>query len=178
MSQPTDIRTVSERLLSFELDIFSRIKGTYSQKNQVRACTQAFYALTLLGRLEGPAPIMSELAGLLGITKQQLTKLVNDLEEKDLVARRHDTKNRRQVCLTITPQGRAVMAQLRAAMLEDTVSCFSALRQEELEELNDCLIRLSRLLSRCHPAAPKILPGDVLLSAGQKDGVPDKGQAG
>ena len=51
------------------------------------------------------APTMSEMALQLGITKQQLTKLINDLEEKNLVRRQHGSRNRRHVYLMITPEG-------------------------------------------------------------------------
>ena len=91
---------------------------------------------------------MSEMALQLGITKQQLTKLINDLEEKNLVRRQHSSRNRRHVYLMITPEGASIMKQLEEAMLECTVSRPSSYNQEELAELDDCLIRLSSLLEK------------------------------
>ena len=91
---------------------------------------------------------MSEMALQLGITKQQLTKLINDLEEKNLVRRQHGSMNRRHVYLMITPEGSSIMKQLRKAMLDCTVSRLSSYNQEELAELDDCLMRLSTLLEK------------------------------
>ena len=98
------------------------------------------------------APTMSEMALQLGITKQQLTKLINDLEEKNLVRRQHSSRNRRHVYLMITPEGASIMKQLREAMLECTVSRLSSYNQGgNLAELDDCLIRLSSLLRNSGP---------------------------
>jgi DNA-binding MarR family transcriptional regulator len=64
---------------------------------------------------------MSFLADEMGITKQQLTKLVNDLEAMGLVKRIHDERNRRQVYVTLTDDGRNEFEEIKQAMLECTV---------------------------------------------------------
>ena len=94
---------------------------------------------------------MSELAAQMHTTKQQLTRLVNALEEKRLVRRIHDTQNRRQVYLSITPEGKESMKQLKQAMLSATVEGLSGFSADELNELDDCLKKLSSLLPRFNP---------------------------
>ena len=98
-----DYRTVGEHFLDFTITSFNLAKSKYQQQNQIKANSVGFQALILLNQPGRSAPTMSELAARLEITKQQLTKLVNDLEEKDLVRREHDSRNRRQVYLYINP---------------------------------------------------------------------------
>ena len=105
-----DYRTVGEHFLDFTITFFNLAKSKYQQQNQIKANSVGFQALILLNQPGRSAPTMSELAARLEITKQQLTKLVNDLEEKDLVRREHDSRNRRQVYLYITPTGAAIVS--------------------------------------------------------------------
>ena len=60
----------------------------------------------------------------------------------------------------ITPEGASIMKQLREAMLECTVSRLSSYNQEELAELDDCLIRLSTLLEKLAAAEDIASCGD------------------
>lgn len=146
-----DIHIVGEHFLSFSVGFFNQIRGQFQQQNCIRAGTQAFHALVVLHELEAPPPTMSCLAARLGITKQQLTKLVNDLEGKGLVRREHDQKNRRQVCLTITPEGTQSLSQLKKEMLDCTVSALSVYTDQELSELDQSIRSLVQLLPRFYP---------------------------
>ena len=149
-----DSRDVARHFMEFAIGFFGLAKNSYHQQNQIRANSAAFQLLMQLNQPDRPRPTMSETAGGLGITKQQLTKLVNDLEEKDLVCRQHDPKNRRQVYLMITPHGSSAMRQLREVMLDCTITRLSVYSQEELAEMDDCLRRLGSLLEK-FPSAPE-----------------------
>lgn len=144
-------RIVGEHFLEFTTTFFNLAKNKNPQHKQVKANSVAFHALVLLNRPDRPAPTMSELAAEMEITKQQLTKLVNDLEDKQLVKRQHDHQNRRQVYLAITPAGANIITQLKAAMLECTMAGLACYTPEELAEMDDCLLKLSALLSRFNP---------------------------
>ena len=70
-----------------------------------RTHNHQFHALYVL-HYSGEANItMSALAEALGVSKQQISKLVTTLEEKGYVYREHDAKNRRQVYVRITADG-------------------------------------------------------------------------
>ena len=84
-------------------------------------------------------PTMSFLADEMGITKQQLTKLVNDLEAMGLVKRIHDERNRRQVYVTLTDDGRNEFEEIKQAMLECTVAGLKDFSEDELEQLGIAL---------------------------------------
>lgn len=155
MSQHTDDRRrAGEQFLNFTIRFFNLAKANYQQHNQIKVNTVAFYAMMRLNQPYLKAPTMSELAKELDIPKQQLTKLVNDLESKCLVERRHDSINRRQVHLYITPSGSAIMRQLKNAMLDCTISGFASFSEEELKDLTCCLERLTQLLEKFHPQPP------------------------
>ena len=156
MSQHTDhCRSAGEQFLNFTIRFFNLAKASYQQHNQIKANTVAFHAMMRLNQPYLTAPTMSELASELEITKQQLTKLVNDLEEKQLVERQHDHRNRRQVYLTITPTGVRIVQQLKEAMLSCTMAGLSGFTREELSEMDDCLVRLSALLDKFDPQKPQ-----------------------
>ena len=81
-------------------------------------------------------------------TSPELTKLVNDLEAMGLVKRIHDEKNRRQVYVTLTDEGRNEFEEVKQAMLACTVSGLREFSPEELELLEDCLEKLIPLLEK------------------------------
>ena len=97
--EPADSRHVGEHFMEFAIEFFNLAKNSYHQQNQIRANSAAFQVLMQLNQPGRQAPTMSEMALQLGITKQQLTKLINDLEEKNLVRRQHGSMNRRHVYL-------------------------------------------------------------------------------
>ena len=148
---PADLPAVGAHFLEFVIQFFTLTKIQYQQQNQIKANTQGFQLLFLLNHQEEASLTMSELAAQMHTTKQQLTRLVNALEEKRLVRRIHDTQNRRLVYLSITPEGKESMRQLKQAMLSATVEGLSGFSADELNELDDCLKKLSSLLPRFNP---------------------------
>ena len=146
--QKPGAQTVSAHFLKFTIRFFTLAKSQYQQQNVVKANTLAFNALMRLNELSGRNLTMSELADQLDITKQQLTKLVNDLEEKELVQRTHDSRNRRQVYIHITDQGARMLTDLKQSMLDSTLKALSCYTEEELAKLDHCLTNLSELLEK------------------------------
>lgn len=149
----TGAQTVGAHFLRFTINFFALAKGQYHQQNVVRANTLAFNTLLTLNELNGRDLTMSELAEELDITKQQLTKLVNDLEEKELVRRIHDSKNRRQVYIRITERGAQMLADLKNRMMDSTVNALSSYTEDELAELDECLVKLGKLLEKFNTGA-------------------------
>ena len=149
----TGAQTVGAHFLRFTINFFALAKGQYHQQNVVRANTLAFNTLLTLNELNGRDLTMSELAEELDITKQQLTKLVNDLEEKELVRRIHDSKNRRQVYIRITERGAQMLADLKNRMMDSTVNVLSSYTEDELAELDECLVKLGKLLEKFNTGA-------------------------
>ena len=143
-----NLNQVGCHFLDFAVHFFTLSKGHFRQQNLVKANSLAFNTLVTLNELADSCLTMSDLASRLEITKQQLTKLVNDLEEKDLVNRIHNPQNRRQVYIRITDHGCTLLKVLREEMLYGTVSALSGYTEEELAEMDYCLRRLDELLGK------------------------------
>ena len=148
MEHTPDALSVGTHFLEFSIGFLNLAKCQYQQQNEIKAGTLGFHTLVLLSLPGHPSPTMSELAADLGIPKQQLTKLVNLMEEKEFVKRRRSDKNRRLVHLEIAPLGLDILNQLKQDMLSSTVDAFSRYTQEELMELDDCLSRMAVLLGK------------------------------
>ena len=130
--------------------LYTMTKNMYRHENQIRAHSLAFQTLIDLNRLplDRPSMTMSELAEDLKITKQQLTKLVNDLEEKQLVERLHDKANRRLVNISITAEGKELLERLKNDMLQTTLQSFSDLTDPEIQQLQKTLADAEPLIRK------------------------------
>lgn len=148
MVDQQELSSAGLKFMDFAIRFFNMAKCQYQQQNQVKANKAGFQVLFILSMPEYPQPTMSFLAEEMGITKQQLTKLVNDLEAMGLVKRIHDERNRLQVYVTLTDDGRNEFEEIKQAMLECTVAGLKDFSEDELEQLGDCLERLIPLLEK------------------------------
>ena len=148
MVDQQELSSAGLKFMDFAIRFFNMAKCQYQQQNQVKANKAGFQVLFILSMPEYPQPTMSFLAEEMGITKQQLTKLVNDLEAMGLGKRIHDERNLRQVYVTLTDDGRNEFEEIKQAMLECTVAGLKDFSEDELEQLGDCLERLIPLLEK------------------------------
>lgn len=97
-------------------------------------------ALTYL-RDRGPAR-QQALAQSLCMDASSLVCLLNDLEDRDLIARKRDREDRRRGILELTAHGRAVLAEVDAALVEIDAEILLDLDDSERTELRALLSRL------------------------------------
>ena len=95
---PADLPAVGAHFLEFVIQFFTLTKIQYQQQNQIKANTQGFQLLFLLNHQEEASLTMSELAAQMHTTKQQLTRLVNALEEKSRQAEPRHKKPASCIC--------------------------------------------------------------------------------
>jgi DNA-binding MarR family transcriptional regulator len=79
-----------------------------------------------------PDLTVSELLKILGITKQSLGRVLNDLSARGLVENRAGTSDRRQKLLRLTADGQAFEAQLFEALRHGMSSAYAAAGQESI----------------------------------------------
>lgn len=95
---------------------------------------------------------MSEMAEHLGIQRQQLTKIIDALEEKGLVIRKENVDNRRMLFIEATPNG------------EEWCNAFIKQKSELVEQFLNRLSDEERLV---------VLQGVAILESHIKDILPD-----
>lgn len=98
-------------------------------------------ALGVLGRAEGPMR-MHELADRLRIARRTATGIVDDLEERGLVARRPDPSDGRGVEVVVTDPGRAVLKDIAGRRGAAVAELTAGLTPGEATTLRDLLAKL------------------------------------
>lgn len=145
---PVSLHTVGIHFLEFAVAFLTLSKCQYQQDCGLKVNSLAFFTLIALDSWADEDFTMSELAEKLQITKQQLSRLINDLEEKGLVERIHDTANRRRVYIRICNSGRQVMNSLKQDMLASTLHGLRAYNPAELAQMDACICRLVELMEK------------------------------
>ena len=83
-----------------------------------------------------------EISERLGIDRNTMTLLLDDLEAKDLVTRRRDPRDRRAHLVTLTDAGREVLMQSAALAQQTNDEVFAPLSSSERAQLHALLKRL------------------------------------
>jgi len=91
---------------------------------------------------------MSELSSRLGVGLPTVTNLVRKLEEKGLVAREHDTTDRRVVFCTVTERGKAEIEQLWSVRKEQIDKLAESLSEEDVKLVTRAMEIILEALNR------------------------------
>lgn len=94
------------------------------------------YVLSCIGETDGVA--QQQVADLLGLDRSDLVKVLDRLEGAGLVLRKRDTVDRRRHVLTLTVEGRVVVAKadgIASAVTGDLLSSLSKPEQDDLHRL-------------------------------------------
>lgn len=92
--------------------------------------------------------IFSEIARSLSIIKQQLSPLINHLEEDGLVKRIQDTDDKRRVRIKITAKGKKFIDSTQDEIKSRLENTLHTLSKEEIEEFGASLQTLMRLFGK------------------------------
>ena len=98
-------------------------------------------ALRTLGRSDAPIR-MSELADRLRIARRSTTDVVEELVDRGYVEREHDPTDGRAIAVTVSAEGRAVLASLVAMRHRALADLATDLDAADLEALRRLLARL------------------------------------
>lgn len=103
----------------------------------------------LMGIVSEAGPVaMSEVCERVMMQKQQVTSVVNQLEEKGLVTRTRQSGNRRVVWLECTPRAFELEKQIQCQSKKTLDSLFGALTDEETERYVQAMRTVNQVLIR------------------------------
>ena len=89
---------------------------------------------------------LGQLAAAEQVRPPTMTRLVSALEADGLVLRETDTRDRRQVWITATPAGRAVLAKGRTRRVEALAESLRGLPPDDVSALEDAVGILERVV--------------------------------
>lgn len=140
---------LAEELMHFMLKSYDLLQANPigACTGRVRVNTHGFRILYLLTRSPEHQCSMSCLTGHLQITKQQLSRLINELEDSGLAERRRYKNNRRIVMVALSEDGLSFFRQVEQAIIEDIDRRLMADTSEDIEIIYAGISRLNRLLA-------------------------------
>jgi DNA-binding MarR family transcriptional regulator len=102
-----------------------------------------------LGMLIKSGPLsMSEIGGLLYISKPYMTALADTLVENGWVERKNDPGDRRVIKITITPQGKKHLQQAFEIYRTDVKTLIASLDNSDLQQLSSSLENVRKIFAK------------------------------
>ena len=137
---------LAQEFVDFLMTFHAATKRPSSLSEQVNAGSRSFNVLFTLKHHPNHDLTMSQLADDLQMPKQQLTKLVNSLEENGMVCRIHNPTNRRLVSVHITPSGTQLVDDSLKEVVQTIIPELEIFSEEEKTELHNSITTLNRLM--------------------------------
>lgn len=143
--------SVEEDLRLRLVDEFADFGPSYMRwvKSRLQDRGLTYARMRLLGALHCGGPqIMSSISDGLGVTRRNVTALVDALEEEGLVRRQPHPTDRRATVIELTPEGERTANIMYDEHREAVSELFSGLSEEDQRELMRLLGRLRDALRR------------------------------
>ena len=143
---PLKVAKLPEELLESATFLLKRLG--YAAKEQAMAAYEQtglhpYHHAILIALGEGSHETQGSIADALGYDRGQLVGLLDELEERGLVERRRDPKDRRRHVVRLTPDGKRTLSRLRAVARQNEDEFLDPLSDEERATLHSLLLRLA-----------------------------------
>lgn len=129
MAEGTALRLVDE---------FAAFGPSYLKwvRSRLQDCGLTYARMRLLGALHCKGPqIMSNISDELGVTRRNVTALVDALEDEGLVRRMPHPTDRRATVIELTEQGVETTDSMYSGYREDVAELFASLPEDDKREL-------------------------------------------
>ncbi|MDW5562308.1 MAG: MarR family transcriptional regulator [Methanomassiliicoccus sp.] len=160
-----------ERLNALAVDVFQTIPVLYRRILRPDASGMSPFSppisVLVIVKKRGPVS-MTAIAQELSYSKQNLTKIVDQLVQEGLVDRTPDPTDRRVLLIQLTDGGRELMAARRRAMKDRLKQDLSHLTDAELEELHDTFERVKEALPMLLPGKEEVVKGPETRRQGER----------
>ena len=142
-----EIEEIQESLLTVMPYWNYRISKPFKHLLDDGITLEMYYCLQIIRSFE-KAPTMSELGQRVRMSKQQMTKIVNRLDELAFVERRHDPLNRRAVRIYITDNALRYAEDFRRKKAECFREILGNMDEQDQADFKQAIDVLIRLLSK------------------------------
>ena len=102
----------------------------------------AFHFAVLALLEEDPRETQAVIADALGYDRSHIVRLLDELEERELVVRKRDPEDRRRHVVKMTQDGKRMLAKLRGIMRSMEADFLNPLTDDERHTLHALLLRL------------------------------------
>jgi DNA-binding MarR family transcriptional regulator len=126
------------RVANASFERFARVSGEYGLHPM-------HFGMLVIIDSDGPVS-QTELVRRTGVDASTMVARVDALEERGLVARQRSSEDRRSNEVTLTPEGKRVLEEVRARAVEVGDEVFGALTAAERKQLHALLQKLSASL--------------------------------
>jgi DNA-binding MarR family transcriptional regulator len=155
--------TLPEELVESTTFLLKRL-GFAAKEQAMKAYEEVglhpYHHAVLVALSEGSHETQGAIADALGYDRGQLVGLLDELEERGLVVRRRDQKDRRRHLVQITPEGKRVLRTLRTLSRQLEADFLSPLSEAERAALHALLLCLAQKHEpRC--ARAKLVENDL-----------------
>jgi DNA-binding MarR family transcriptional regulator len=123
-------KATADTLLDEIGPLFAGERAAFAHRCHARQISMAHLFLMTMIEKQGPMP-MTRVAELVGSGLPTATGIVSRMEERGLVRREHDTRDRRVVLVSLTDEGNAELQTLHLARRERIAAAIAHLSQPE-----------------------------------------------
>ena len=146
ISAPAALPGPPKELLSSDVFLLKRLGFAAKDRSHTAfdgSGLSAFHYAVLALLEEDPRETQAQIADALGYDRSLIVRLLDELEERELVVRKRDPEDRRRHVVKLTPAGRSMLVDLRAIVQRLEDEYLAPLSAEERETLHVLLAKVA-----------------------------------